>query len=332
MQREMPGSVVSVFSEAEDFETALRQQGCLGMLVTGRDPFRAHLTQVALHRLRLSAIEEKLARIAFLTVPADMVLVTFAIGKRLSPLWAGVDTRANEIVTLGPGERLQARTSGASQWGMLGIPENDLLEYGRIMIGAHFATPPGITRWRSPSAAIRELRDLFRAAIRTAETRPDRLADDETAHGLEQQVIHALIECLFAGPAEEKSPAAKHHRNLLARFEDLLRVGPSRSLPDICAELGISERLLRDCCRSHLGISPADYRRRRAMQQINRELRIGNPKTSTVAEIAKRQGFKSLGRFAGDYRAVYAELPSDTLRLSNGIAPISLRRPRVKIS
>ena len=327
----MPGSVVSVFSEAEDFETALRQQVCLGLLVTERGAFQARLTQVALHRVGLSAMEEKLARIAFLAVPAGMVLVTFAIGRGLSPVWAGVETRVNEIVTLGPGARLHARTGGALQWGMLGISAGELLKYGRTLIGAHFAVLPDIARWQSPPAATRELRGLFRAAIRAAETRPDRLADAEAAHGLEQQVIHALIECLFPVPVEEESPAARRHRNLLARFEDLLRVGPQRPMPDICAELLISERLLRDCCKLCLGLSPTEYRRRRAMQQINRELRSSNVATSTVAEIAKRQGFKSLGQFAGDYRAVYGELPSATLRSSNGIAPISLRRPRVKI-
>jgi hypothetical protein len=117
----MPGSVVSVFSKAEDFQTALCREGCLGLLVTGRGTFRARLTQIALHGLQLSAVEEKLARIAFLAVPAGMVLVTFAIGRGSSPLWAGADTRASEIVTISPGERLHAGTGGASQWGMLGF-------------------------------------------------------------------------------------------------------------------------------------------------------------------------------------------------------------------
>jgi hypothetical protein len=60
----MPGSVTSVFSEAEDFEAALREEDCLGLLVTGPGAFRARLTQVALHRIRLSAAEEYLPRIA----------------------------------------------------------------------------------------------------------------------------------------------------------------------------------------------------------------------------------------------------------------------------
>jgi len=51
----MPGSVTSVFSEPGDFEAALREEGGLGLLVTGRGQFRARLTQVKLHRMRLSA-------------------------------------------------------------------------------------------------------------------------------------------------------------------------------------------------------------------------------------------------------------------------------------
>jgi hypothetical protein len=59
----MPGSVTSVFSEPDDFQAALREEGALGMLVTGPGRFRARLTQVTLHRLRLLAAEEHLPRI-----------------------------------------------------------------------------------------------------------------------------------------------------------------------------------------------------------------------------------------------------------------------------
>jgi len=70
----MPGGVTSVFSEAKDFEVALRAEGCLGLLVTGLGQFRARLTHVALHRLRLLAAEEHLPRVAVTAVSADMIL------------------------------------------------------------------------------------------------------------------------------------------------------------------------------------------------------------------------------------------------------------------
>ena len=74
----MPGSVTSVFSEADEFGAALLEEGYLGLLVTGPGAFRARLTQVALHRIRLSAAEEYLPRIAFVAVPHDMILVSLA--------------------------------------------------------------------------------------------------------------------------------------------------------------------------------------------------------------------------------------------------------------
>jgi hypothetical protein len=74
----MPGGVTSVFSEAHEFEAALLEKGNLGLLVTGPGAFRARLTQVALHRIRLSAAEEYLPRIAFVAVPHDMIVVSLA--------------------------------------------------------------------------------------------------------------------------------------------------------------------------------------------------------------------------------------------------------------
>ena len=50
--------------------------------------FRARLTQITLHNLRVSAAEEHLPRIAFAAVPADAVLVLLPIGGGPSPGWA----------------------------------------------------------------------------------------------------------------------------------------------------------------------------------------------------------------------------------------------------
>jgi AraC family transcriptional regulator, ethanolamine operon transcriptional activator len=78
-------------------------------------------------------------------------------------------------------------------------------------------------------------------------------------------------------------------------------------------------------------MSPAAYRHRHAMQQVNWRLRSANQETSTISAIAKQYGFNVSGRFARSYRAVYGELPSATLRSSHGHAPLSLGRGRVKL-
>jgi AraC-like DNA-binding protein len=328
----MPGSVTSAFSEQEDFEAALRAEGCLGLLITGRGQFRAQLTQITLHRLRVSAAEERLSRIAFVAAPADMILMSFATGTGTapSPTWGGIAVRTGEIVTLGPGQRIHARTEGVSRWGMIRLPVEDLTQYGRALTGAPFAVPSDAQYWRPPPAAGRELRQLHAAAIRTAQARPQALVDAEAAHGLEQQLIHALVGCLSAGSAEEATLAGRRHHDLMVRFEGLLQTQPDQNLPieEICRGLDVSERTLRTLCAEQLGMSPTGYLRLRRMSLVQRALGRGDADAVTVSEAAMRHGFRSLGRFAADYRALFGELPSITLRrrLHAGMPDLARRR------
>ena len=324
----MPGSRASVFGEAEDFQAALSADGVAGLLITGRGRFRARLTQVGLECLRLAAVQEEQARIAFIAVPADMVFVSFSLDGGPSPVWGGIEVRTGEILTFGPGERLYARTVGPCHWGAIQVPDQQLTDYGRTLSGAGFIVPP-VARWQPRPAAVRHLRSLHRPAIRMAEARAGALADSEAAHGLEQQLFDALIECLSEG-ADVETATGCRHRNILVQFEDLLSAEPFLPMASICALLDVSDRLLRECCRKQLGMGPSSYRRLRAMQQLYRTLRSGTPDTLSISEIARRHGFGGLGRLAASYRAVYGELPSTTLRrgLRPGGASFVLRRPR----
>jgi AraC-like DNA-binding protein len=320
----MPGSRASVFGEAEDFQAALSAGGVAGVLITGSGQFQARLTQVGLERLQLAAVEETQSRVAFITVPRGTVLVSFPVNGGPSPIWGGFEIRAGEMITLGPGQRVHARTVGPCHWYAIQVPERQLADYGCALSGARFIIPPA-ARWRPRRAALRQLRHLHRAAIRMAEARSGALTDLQGAHGLEQQLLHALIECL-SDQADEETATERRHRDLLARFEDLLAAEPFLPVADICAALGVSQRSLGECCKKYLGMGPSAYRRLRAMQQVYRALRNGTADGASVSEVARRHGFRQLGRLAADYCALYGELPSATLR--RGLGQDTLRLPR----
>ena len=135
--------------------------------------------------------------------------------------------------------------------------------------GAEFVVPP-IARWRPPRAALRQLRHFHRAAIRAAEMRSRVLADNEAAHGLEQQLIHALVECVSARSVDRETEATCRHRDILARFEDLVQDQPFLDIAEICGALGISERTLRRCCEEQLGMGSTEYVRRRRPELVGR--------------------------------------------------------------
>jgi methylphosphotriester-DNA--protein-cysteine methyltransferase len=124
------------------------------------------------------------------------------------------------------------------------------------------------------------------------------LADREAAHGLEQQLIHALVESLSAEPGDGET-GARRDRVILARFEDLIKAEPVPSITEIGAGLGISRQLLRACCKKSLGMGPSRYRRLRIMQLVFRALRTENSNVG-VAEVAARYGVRDLRRFASD--------------------------------
>ena len=313
----MPSCSTSTFSEPEEFEAALRRQTDVDLLVTEQTDFRGRITQVGLHLLHLAVADETAPRIAFVAMRPDIVLVWWAIGRPGSQIWCGAPALAGEVMTLGPGDRAHARTQDASRWAALWISATDLDRYSETLTGAPVSVLNGAGSWRPVGAALQTLHRLHAAAITMFERRAGEVLAASAVHGLEQQLIHALVECLSDGvPGAHNRRTAERHGNLMARFEDACAPCEHRAstLIELCATLGVPERSLRTSCMQHLGMGPMSYLRLRRLKSVRRALCSASPDDSSVAELARRYGFTELGRFAVKYRQVFGELPSATLQ------------------
>jgi transcriptional regulator GlxA family with amidase domain len=84
-------------------------------------------------------------------------------------------------------------------------------------------------------------------------------------------------------------------------------------LEDIETAAGVSRLKLFESFRKHTGFTPAaylkDYRLRQARAQLQQDRSNQN-----VSSIALGVGFNHLGRFANDYKLVFSETPSETIR------------------
>jgi AraC-like DNA-binding protein len=323
----MPDSILSAFSDAEDFGTAMRAEGCISFLITARGQFRARLIQLSLNEMRLAATEEELPRIAFVAVPEDVLTIVFPVGTAVAPVCGGLRIRVGELMTASPGTRFHARSDGALRWGMIRLTADRLSQYGIALRGPGFSIAPALRLWRPPSAAGRHLRSLFSAAIRMVVRCPHAVIDAEASHGLEQQLLHVLVDCLAKVTTDHEPRDGPANQDIMVRFEQLIERGDSidASMTQISTQLGVSERRLRHLCAEHLGMSPASYDRCRRMSLARRTLRRLDPSSPTVAAIARLNGFRDPGRFAIKYRATFGELPSATLRHAR---LHSQRRPR----
>jgi AraC-like DNA-binding protein len=149
---------------------------------------------------------------------------------------------------------------------------------------------------------------------------------------------HAMVVCLAGQEPDAARRCGGSHAHVMTRFEDFLvaRRFEPLYLAEICAAIGVSERTLRTCCQEHLGMAPIRYLWLRRMHLARRALLRAGPETTTVTEIATEHGFWELGRFSVEYRALFGESPSASLRwasarpdaLPSPIARCSARRRR----
>lgn len=86
------------------------------------------------------------------------------------------------------------------------------------------------------------------------------------------------------------------------------------TIAELCEALRTSRRTIQYCFQEVLNTNPVQYLRAIRLNNVRRELRNGNPAQMRIQDVAARWGFWHLSHFASDYRAMFGELPSDTLR------------------
>jgi AraC-like DNA-binding protein len=287
------------------------------LVFTGRGDFKARLTWVKLRKLSIFRAREDLARIAYLSLLPTETFISFPIGTGTPMLWSGLELRRGDIVFHARGERSHQRTMGASHWGLVSMPPDQLAAYGKVLAGVKIFSPAEGCVLQPPPPALALLLRLHSKACDLAETKPQIMSHEEAARAFEQEFIHALVNCLTID-GELPSTAPKRRRaDVMVSFEGALSAFGGRQLrtAELCAAIGVKERTLRVCCSEFLGMSPGRYVRLRRLNMVRAELHRADPTTASVATIARRYQFSELGRFAATYRAVFGEMPSCTLTL-----------------
>jgi AraC-like DNA-binding protein len=107
------------------------------------------------------------------------------------------------------------------------------------------------------------------------------------------------MDCLGAGEVEEDRAAQRHHAAIMRRFDRAIRERLDEPLyvPELCREIGASERTLLACCQEHLGMDPKHYLLLRRMHMVRRALRESTPAETTVTEVATQ--YAGSGNSAG---------------------------------
>lgn len=120
----------------------------------------------------------------------------------------------------------------------------------------------------------------------------------------------------FAEGQSVKGPRARLRDLALRRCTAFIEQADGRAVTvrELCEVSGASWRTLDYAFKERYGLAPKAYLRTRRLNAVHSELRDILHKHETIADVASRWGFWHMSQFAADYRKLFGELPSETLR------------------
>ena len=161
---------------------------------------------------------------------------------------------------------------------------------------------------------LQQLRGLLQQALQLAPARRTPIQAGGDLLEIEQHIVAAMALALAGVPCPAPRRVAQR-REVVERARDYIEAnlaGPL-GLEILALETGVSLRTLRHSFNQILGINPLQYIKLRRLSAARRLLLEGYPGELSVTTVAMRCGFSHMSYFAGDYRALFGELPGQTL-------------------
>ncbi len=163
---------------------------------------------------------------------------------------------------------------------------------------------------------IHELRCWLKETKATLASHAVPVSDEALLSHIEQEMITRVIRLL----ADQHEPVSKNRlrkRDLaMSTAEAIIAESPSEilTITQLCEAANVSERTLEYAFRERYGLTPKSYAVMYRLNSARKQLRQSTPDKYRVCDVARKHGFWHMGKFSSDYRKLFSELPSQTLR------------------
>lgn len=237
---------------------------------------------------------------------------TFTIpGKKLNSIWwQGQHVEQQDILVYVPGTEMRSVTGRDFEVHLISLTEADIAHYAErcgLMLPSLSRLP---SVFKAPDSLAREAQNVLGRMT----SNPDGIDDCSLDEIAEKLVICWLSQIGIASRRKHVPQSSI----ALDRILSAVSSGEAASirLSEICADTGLSRRALEIAFRERFDLSPAAFLKTSRLSATRRELMVATPQKATVGDIMAKSGFSHVGQFATDYRRMFGELPSDTLKQS----------------
>jgi AraC-like DNA-binding protein len=224
---------------------------------------------------------------------------------------------ANDVVVLPPGRQFVLTSKGPCKWISLSVTQAALAEAGfsQAQICALGAVASLVCL---PHALAGQLADAATDLVYPGQNGSDASSIDRPDEG-ERVLLEALFAAIDGSDTTTRSAGYGRIGKLdrigrqalvLLRTEE----GLDLHVEDLCRATNVAERSLLRAFHKLFGIGPTQYIKLRRLNKVHHELQVCDCKETSVTMAMRDCGVTEFGRFAGAYKALFGECPSETLR------------------
>ncbi len=244
-------------------------------------------------------------------------LRTFAIatGRDITLRWRGHEVRRDCALVFPKSRELESISHPDFDMLLVSVTE-DSLEAARRRLGLAGSEKlmDGLEMVCCQGPELSRLRWWISNTLAAVVENPARLDDLERSEEANVEISDLIVRALVTSSCEHGHHRSTRQRRLV-EHAILLAHGDAqaiRSVADLSRESGASVRTLRRGFQERFGVSPKAYLLAQRLGGARRDLRSADQRP-LVTDVANSWGFWHMGQFAADYRAMFGELPSQTL-------------------
>ena len=222
--------------------------------------------------------------------------------------------RSNTVVLQAPGKEADLISSDYWDSLVLGLPEDEVQSIVSVLSSHDDVTGKfhGVITLKQDVAD--RLRRLGLDFIRQSKLAS--IEDETRIQGMSEQFVKQFLwELVDALEGSITDVRPTKPSDIVRQATELVLSDRTNAtgLTEICKHLGVSLRALHYAFQDVTDMSPAIWLRRIRLNQIRRILQQSTPDEILVKQVALGNGFFHLGHFSRNYKALFGELPSDTL-------------------
>ncbi len=164
------------------------------------------------------------------------------------------------------------------------------------------------------SEATRRAGRMIKALMTSYYDDPFATGEGEGRQALAFSVLDILVPILIDVEAERDHHLSNRYQIVRRTREYILdRIDEPLQISEICRELGVSRRALQYSFQDVLGLNPVAFLRILRLNRARRDL-VRTERSLQVKDVIDRWGFWHPSRFSCEYKQMFEELPSETLR------------------